>query len=199
MSGFILTCWREPSARPYATDDLLKVAYSVAPSNISPNRPIIQQLPGLALAVLNPVSSVRAKEGCVCLGMLLDSKEDWWRAGQDSPDGSYVICRSDDSSVEVIADDFGSRPIWYVHDPDVFLASTSQRAIIRLLGDFRLNPRAVSWMLSSGFLGPEDSWDSRLRLVPPATRLTLDRHAWVLTALPPARTTDLDTIAREQG
>ena len=142
----------------------------------------MRELPGLALAVLNPVSSARVREGGACVGTLIDSREDWWKVGHDSPDGSYAICRSDSDRVEVITDDLGSRPLWYVQTADVFAASTSQRAIVRLLGDFTLNARAVSWMLSAGCLGPEDSWDSRLQRVPRGTRLTLDRHAWALTA-----------------
>ena len=183
-----------PLVRTYTADDLLDIARALAPSNAAPNHPNIQELPGLALAVLNPVSSVRDKAGCVCLGALVDSQQDWWRVGLDSPDGSYAICRSDDDRVELVTDDFGSRPLWYVQTADVFLASTSQRAIVRLLGDFRLNSRAVSWMLSAGFLGPEDSWDSRLRRVPRGTRLTLDRHVWTITSSRAAPLDDHDRL-----
>jgi hypothetical protein len=192
MSGLLLACWRDASSRTHTADDLLELARSLAPTNISPNRPILRESPGLALAVLNPVSSARVREGCACVGTLVDSREDWWKVGHDSPDGSYAICRSDGDRVEVVTDDLGSRPLWYVQTADVFLASTSQRAIVRLLGDFRLNPRAVSWMLSAGCLGPEDSWDSRLQRVPRGTRLTLDRHAWTLTA---SRGTPPDDLA----
>jgi hypothetical protein len=194
VSGFILTCWRDISACTYTADDLLELAQALAPSNISPHRAVLHELPGLALAVLNPVSSVREKEGCICLGVLVDSKQDWWKAGLDSPDGSYAICRSNNDCVELITDDFGSRPLWYVQTADVFLASTSQRAIVRLLGDFELNDRAVTWMLSAGFLGPEDSWDRRLRRVPQGTRLTLERYAWTLTASRAARSDELDAV-----
>jgi hypothetical protein len=194
VSGFVLTCWRATASRRYTADDLREVAYSIAPSNISPNTPVFHEHPGLALAILNPVTSVVKKGGCACLGMLLDSHEDWWKPALTSPDGSYAICRSNDGCVELVTDDFGSRPLWYVQTPDVFLASTSQRAIVRLLGDFSLNPRAVSWMLSSGCLGPEDSWDNRLRRVPPGTRLSLDRHTWDLTASRMAQVDESDAV-----
>lgn len=113
MSGFILTCWRDTSARTCTADDLLELAHALASSNASPSRPILQELPGLALAVLNPVSSVREKAGCVCLGVLVDSTQDWWKAALDSPDGSFAICRSNNDCVELVTDDFGSRPLWY--------------------------------------------------------------------------------------
>ncbi len=194
MSGLLLSCWRDPSARADSADDWLKLALSLAPTNISANRPLLHEHPGLAVAVLNPVAGVRAHAGCACVGTLLDSREDWWKIGRDSPDGSYAICRSDSDRVELITDDLGSRPLWYLQTADVFLASTSQRAIVRLLGDFTVNPRAVSWMLSAGCLGPEDSWDSRLKRVPRGTRLTLDRHAWVITASQGAPTDDLAAV-----
>lgn len=177
----------------------MKLALSLAPSNISPNRPLLHEHPGLALAVLNPVAGARVRAGCACVGTLLDSREDWWKIGRDSPDGSYAICRSDGDRVEVITDDLGSRPLWYVQTADVFLASTSQRAIVRLLGDFTMNPRAVSWMLSAGCLGPEDSWDSRLKRVPRGTRFTLDRHAWALTASLGAPPDDLAAVPVSQA
>ena len=199
MSGLLLVCWRDPSSRTHSADDLLELARSLAPSNISPHRPILQESPGLALAVLNPVAAARARHGGACVGTLFDSREDWWKVGRDSPDGSYAICRSDADRVELVTDDFGSRPLWYVQTADVFLASTSQRAIVRLLGDFTLNPRAVSWMLSAGCLGPEDSWDSRLRRVPPGTRLTLDRHAWALSASRGAPPDDLAAVPMNEA
>ena len=194
MSGLLLACWRDPSARTHSADDVLNLARPLSPTNISPKRPLLHEHPGLVLAVLNPVAGTRTHDGCACVGTLLDSREDWWRIGGDSPDGSYAICRSDSDRVEVVTDDFGSRPVWYVQTADVFLASTSQRAIVRLLGDFMVNPRAVSWMLSAGCLGPEDSWDDRLKRVPRGTRLTLDRHAWVLTASRGAPPDDLAAV-----
>lgn len=145
-----LAIWRVASAPSRTTDALLEAAHALAPSNISPSRPIVQEFPGLALATLNPVSSVRTKEGCVCVGALIGASEDWWKAGRDAPDGSFAICRSTNDCLELVADDFGSRPLWCAQTADVFLASTSQRAIVRLLGDFSLNARAVSWMLSAG-------------------------------------------------
>jgi hypothetical protein len=184
VAGFVLICERDPSTRTHGSDDLWELAGSLAPSNISPARPLLHELPGLTLVVWNPVSAVMRHEGSVSLGTLLDSRESWWKVGSDPPDGSYAICRSGRDSVEVLADEFASRPLWYVQTPDLFLASTSQRAIVRLLGDFTLNARAVSWMLSAGNLGPEDSWDSRLRRVPRGTLLRLDRRPWKLSFSP---------------
>src|SRR5690606_22632768 len=63
---------------------------------------------------------------------------------------------------------------------ELFIASTSQRAIVMLLGEFRPNPDAVTWMLSAGTLGPTAAWDARLRAVPPNGRVVLERSSWRL-------------------
>ena len=74
-----------------------------------------------------------------------------------------------------------SRTIWYAITDDAFLASTSQRALVALLGDFQLDRSAISWLLSSAALGAETSWDARLSSVPPDSRLVLDREQWRTT------------------
>ena len=38
--------------------------------------------------------------------------------------------------------------------------------LVCLLGDLRLNDEAVAWLASSGTLGPDNAWDTRLRRVP---------------------------------
>jgi hypothetical protein len=64
---------------------------------------------------------------------------------------------------------------------DFFAASTSQRALVMLLGSFEFNPRVVSWMLTTGTTGPGESWDCRIRCLSGASRVVLDRMAWTLT------------------
>ena len=62
----------------------------------------------------------------------------------------------------------------------MFVAATSQRAIVALLGSFEFNSAVVPWMLASGTLGPGNSWDKRIRHVAGATTVTLHRHAWTI-------------------
>ncbi len=50
-----------------------------------------------------------------------------------------------------------------------------------LLGGFELHPEATACFLSSGTLGPESSWDARLRRIPPDARVRLDRASWQVT------------------
>ncbi|HEV2763638.1 MAG TPA: hypothetical protein VGV38_11725, partial [Pyrinomonadaceae bacterium] len=135
---------------------------------------------GLALAVVNPPQSMPA-EGCsVCVGQMCGPRANWQTPGADAPDGTYAIFRVNADSVEVLTDCAGTRSVWYYHDEEWFIAANSQRAIISILGSFRLNPEAVTWMLSAGSLGPAGSWDERVRRMPADARLRFDRATWEL-------------------
>jgi hypothetical protein len=68
--------------------------------------------------------------------------------------------------------------VWYFFDDEHFVASTSQRAIVMFLGSFQFNEGVVPWMLSTGSLGPDASWDRRIRRLPPDASLALDKGAW---------------------
>jgi len=136
---------------------------------------------GLLRAVVNPVAGVRADEHGVCLGALFEDA-DWSAPRTPAPDGSFAIVRHDGGSVELVADAFASRTIWYTLSEDFLLASTSQRALASLLGGFKPSAETVAWMVSSGYLGPEKGWDARVRRVPGGTCLRLDRAAWKVSS-----------------
>ena len=88
------------------------------------------------------------------------------------------VVLEDDGSVEICSDMVGANSIWYACTGDLFVASTSQRAIVSALGAFQLNGQAVLWMLSSGCLGPGHTWDKQIQCLPANARLRLDRRAW---------------------
>ena len=96
------------------------------------------------------------------------------------PDGSYALFRSDDRYIELLSDTCASRTIWYASTEKLFLASTSQRAIVYFLQSYKPDRQVYSWMLSSGGLGYGLSWDRRIRAVPGNTRIILDRLTWCL-------------------
>jgi len=112
------------------------------------------------------------------MGRLFGPKHDWWSPGAEAPDGSYALFRSNETTVELLTDIVASRTIWYVRTEKLFIASTSQRAIVFFLQDFEPNRAACSWMLSSGDLGPGLSWDHRIQCLKGNARLTLDRSSW---------------------
>lgn len=181
MAGFILVCPRERGSSRFDADGLRRCALRLSPDNIQANQPQLREEDGLLRAVVNPVAGVRADEHGVCLGALFEDA-DWSTPLTPAPDGSFAIARHDGGSVELVADAFASRTIWYVFTEDFLLASTSQRALASLLGDFQPNAETVAWMVSSGYLGPEKGWDARVRRVPGGTCLRLDRVAWKVSS-----------------
>ena len=181
MAGFILTCSRRGAAARSRPDDLRRLALHLAPDNITANPPHVAGDGGLAWAVVNPVPGVQIRVNGVCLGALFEDT-DWSVPLSGAPNGSFALLRHDDGHVEVVTDLFASRTVWYVHTDELFLASTSQRALVALLGSFEPEPETVAWMIAAGGLGPGGGWDRRLSRVPTGTRLSLDRHTWELTS-----------------
>jgi hypothetical protein len=179
MADLILFCQRPGRRRALSGDDLLRVAARVAPDNIAAHPAHLLETTDLCAVVVNPSSDgVWVHEGAVCLGGMFGDLGQWWQTGSTAPDGTYAMLRYDEAKVELLSDVIASRTIWYVADDQAFLASTSQRALVALLGELQLNRPAVSWMMSSGTLGPEASWDARLRRLPGCSRLTFFRTAW---------------------
>ena len=178
MSGLIVACSRPGTGLPFSAKDVRAIAARLTPDHIVPHAPFIVEEEGLIVAVVNPIPDLPATAGAVCLGALVGNGGGWGAAGSQRPDGSYAVCRWDPGRLELVTDNLASRAIWYVLDGDLFLASTSQRALVSLLGDFRLSAGAVAWLASSGGLGPDGGWDTRLQMMPPAAVLALDRRTW---------------------
>jgi hypothetical protein len=133
---------------------------------------------GNAGAEAVPGAAATRPAGAVCIGGLFGDHGRWSEPGSEPPDGTYALARWDREVVELLTDVCASRTLWYALTDDAFFASTSQRALVALLGSFALDERAVAWTLTAGSLGPEVAWDARLRRVPPDARVVLDRAAW---------------------
>jgi len=153
---------------------------SLTPDNILPPPPSFARSDGVESAIFNPNGATQLKGASICIGALLEDSPHWHEPGAPIPDGTYALLRASADSVELVADAVASRTIWYVLTDDELIASTSQRAIITLLGNFQMNRDALPWLLSSGTLGPSAGWDTRLEQVRPGERVTLDRHRWRL-------------------
>lgn len=172
-------CEREPSG------EVVDAAWShldglLTPDNLTPRPARIVREHGTTLMLTNPSRASAIHGASVCLGALLAPDDDWWRPGSPLPDGSYALFRVSGTTIELASDTLASRTLWYFIDERRLLASTSQRAIVALLGSFELNPGAVAWMLSSGSLGPDNAWDARIRCLLPGAVLRLDRAAWTV-------------------
>ena len=119
------------------------------------------------------------------MGAIADSGQPWHEPGSSIPDGSFLIVRWNADRLEILSDVVATRTAWWVLTEDLLIASSSQRAIVRLLGSFEFNRDVIPWMLSCGTLGPLGGWDTRLNRLGPDARLVLDRTAW--TAEPVGR------------
>jgi hypothetical protein len=202
VAGLIIVCSREGHPPAVSAADVRRCAELIAPDNIEPRPPHVYEKGGLVAAAINPGPSLLAREGSLCVGHLYEPHERWWEPGAPVPDGAFAMCRADDRHVELVTDLLASRTLWYVLTDNAFLASSSQRALVALLGSFELNEEAVSWMLSSGYQPPYAGWDRRLRKVPTACRLVLDRERWTIDAtrhpvpISPAPVTENEAVRR---
>jgi hypothetical protein len=192
VADLILACSR--NGRPaIAAERLRGAALRLAPPEVPLREPRMIGAAGVVAAVANPTDEGvvlprglgdDAGEpggppgGAVCLGGLFGDPGAWWRIGAEAPEGTYALARWDADAVELLSDVCASRTLWYALTEDAFVASTSQRALVMLLGGFELLPEATACFLSSGTLGPEVSWDARLRRLPPDARGVLDRTSW---------------------
>lgn len=159
---------------------LLKICNALVPDNIrsTPEHSICVK-DHLAYAVTMKNSALHETDMSLLLGYSCDSQDaEWFKPKCSYPDGNYAIFRADDDCIEVLSDGAGSRTIWYWFDDDLFIASTSQRAIILFLGSFLFDERVIPWMLSTGTLGPQFSWDKRLQRLQADSAVLLDRNAW---------------------
>ena len=180
MSGLIVVCVRGASEDARLRGVLQRCALRLAPDNITPRSLSLWISPGLGFVVTNPTPGLSLDARGVCLGAVQGRSTSWWRVSSAPPDGSYVIFRHDEGELELVSDVLASRTVWYVKTPGLFLASTSQRALVSLLGDLQLDHEALRWMATSGTLGPTASWDRRLMRLPGASTLRLDRRTWTL-------------------
>jgi len=178
MARVVFLCMRQPGAFAFGEQRLNELNRRLCPDHLTPAAPALVTAPGLALAILNP-SGLEAVQGAsVCLGNMPSTLQRWAQPGGQTPDGSFALLRSDETHVELVTDVVGSRSLWYYLDDERLLASDSQRALVMLLGSLQFNPQAVNWMLSSGTLGAENSWDERITCLGPDARLVLNRQTW---------------------
>jgi hypothetical protein len=163
--------------------DTLETA--LMPDNIVPRERKYASADRVSSAIFNPSGGTCMHGTSLAVGPLLQSDESWHKPGAPVPDGTAALLRVDADKIELATDAAGSRTIWYVLTDDTLIAATTQRAIVALLGDFRLNRDELSWMLSCGNLSGEGGWDTRIRQVRPGERVTLDRQRWRLTRQTP--------------
>lgn len=180
MSKIIYICYKNRLTPSNMEESIRYICNELSPDNISPNPPIIRIGDGISYVIINPVDSVLEHENCILMGGLFNDECRWWDGKKEDLDGSFAIIQGHDDSIKLISDMVGSRTIWYYKDDEIFIASTSQRAIIMLIGSFQFNEEVIPWVISTGFLGPSNSWDERIKILPPDTKIVLDRDKWAI-------------------
>lgn len=187
MSRLLYVCLRDPSRMATTPRAVATILERLRPDNLPRVAPKILSSGGILAAVSDGSDLVAVRDTCLAAGLLVEPGA-WERPGTGRPDGAYALFRGNDATVEIVSDTLASRTVWYAMTDEMFVAATSQRAIVALLRDFDFNPAVIPWMLSTGTLGPGFSWDKRIRHVPGATTVTLDRAKWTLRELTePAR------------
>ncbi len=178
MARMLCLCFPHGYNERELLESIHRVNARLVPDNIDIVPPIVNSANGVVTAVFGPSPSMLIKGTSACVGSIVSQEDQWWRPGKSVPDGSYALFRSDAVSLELLTDIAGSRTVWYAKTENLFIASTSQRAIVCFLGGFQPNRSAFAWMLSAGTLGPGNSWDGRIRQLGPDARLRLDRSSW---------------------
>jgi hypothetical protein len=180
MVRAVLVVSRDAEARSELGSYATLLNRALAADNIEPRPPTVVQRAGVTAAVLNPSAAAQVQGASVAIGSLLEPTRNWHVPRAPLPDGSYALLRADDAYIELVADGVASRTLWYALTDRELIASTSQRAIVTLLGSFEPNRDVLPWMLSSGTLGPSGGWDLRLKRVQAGERVLLDRARWRL-------------------
>ena len=161
---------------------ILKICEAITPDNLSSSTHHSVSLSReTAIGIANDNSCLIHRDCCLLLGVLYEAEANWAEPDTGAPDGSYAIFRTSSNFCEILSDPAASRTIWYYFDHEVFVASTSQRAIVMFLGSFVFDERVIPWMLSSGSLGPEFSWDRRIHRLRPESSLLLNRSSWTVS------------------
>jgi len=71
----------------------------------------------------------------------------------------------------------GSRPIWYIFNANIFAIASSQFMLSAFITSKEINMSAVSWFLSSGYVGHE-SYLTQIKRLHPDTALSFELETW---------------------
>ena len=181
MAKLIYACSRAGEELPFDSTFVRSVLDTITPDNLKPRPPYVCQHGGAIAAILNPSDRPYATNTSVAVGTFLAESSDWHNPGSKPIDGNYALTRSDGQRVEVVTDALATYSLWIAFTRSLFVVSSSQRAIVALLGSFQPNNDVIPWMLSTGTLGPGLAWDRRLKLLKGNRRVVLDRRSWRLS------------------
>lgn len=189
MANLIFLRGTGGASHSYSDAELRTVATRITPDNAPADCRIVREGDSVACLVGDGVPT---RGTSVCMGRMCPPTADWDDPGAAAPDGTYAMVRDDGETVELLSDAVGSRSLYYRLFDDQLVASTSQRAVMHFADELDFERRTIPWMVSSGTLGHHQTWDRRVQLLPPDSRLRLDTSAWALSLdrRQPSRGTD---------
>jgi hypothetical protein len=160
---------------------LHEICKKLAPDNITVARSRVVVTEHIAYGIMNPTKTLLESGNSLLMGQIFGNNEKWAEPLTAFPDGSYALFRDGGKYCELVTDALATRTIWYYLDENLFIGSTSQRAIVMFLGTFEFDERVVPWVLSTGTLGPVFSWDKRIKHLPADSSVVLDKDEWRLS------------------
>lgn len=182
MAKILYICLREQNNYQIIEEKLLNICNRILSQSENLQNNKIIKSKGIFIGISNFSSAITISDQSVCLGVPIGNT-DWSCPFSNDIDGSFAIFRSNDDYIEIVSDTLATRTIWYYVDKKYFIASSSQRAIIQIIGNFKLNKKIIPWILSSGTLGLENSWDKRIKRLSGDSNLILERKLWSLKVL----------------
>jgi len=183
MSKILYFCFKESRTEEFSDSNIQSLSKRLEPDNISFSEPKIIAGEKELLVVFNPNDLITFHDISLCHGTMINPANDWWKPSGLVPDGSFALYRGSKAKIEIHTDIVASKSVWYYFDENIFISSSSQRAIIFFLGSFHFNNSVVPWVLATGGLGPDHSWDKRLKMMKGDSSLILDREVWDLKSL----------------
>ncbi|UJH91311.1 hypothetical protein LZ575_00455 [Antarcticibacterium sp. 1MA-6-2] len=149
MSKVLYVCSRKPFTGSKIEAKVQRICEDLNAGNLESKPSILYHEKNIVYGISNPTSTIRTKGLNVLLGKIFGEETKWFDLLAESPDGNFVILRSNDNNVELVTDYLGTRSIWYYFDEEIFIGSTSQKAIIQYLESFEFQDRIIPWMLST--------------------------------------------------
>lgn len=181
MAKVVFACVRNSEHAAVVKSRIDSAVRKLIPDNIPDAKCKVVDLGQVVYGISTYSNRIPETVNGVCLGMVTDSAEKWWKPMSPPPEGSYAIFRFDEDHVEALTDIGCSRAVWYYKDETVFVAGTSQRAVLTVAGKFEFDRRNIPWMLSSGTQAPSLSWSNNIHFVEPDGAVLLNRRTWEIT------------------
>ena len=126
--------------------DCIKSVKRWHPDNITSTEPKVVVNGDIAYGIMTPARTLLESGTSLLMGQIFGDNNKWDEPLGKFPDGSVCIFRNSPAYCEIISDPIASRTIWYYLDNDIFVASTSQRAIVMFIGSFDFDERVIPWV-----------------------------------------------------